>query len=113
MQSTILRNIMRSVLHDEVAPRTEVEGIGETAEDEAAGDSEAWTQAQHWAANRGRTNIVTERLDQLLPAGRDEGNLRRAGWLDTPETEVRDLATMEAHIRAGKGFDETRIGERR
>jgi len=29
-----------------------------------------------------------------------------------PETEVCDLAPMEAHIRAGKRFDEARIGQR-
>ena len=37
------------------------------------------TRAQHWATNRGGTNATAERLDELLPAGRGEGNLRGAG----------------------------------
>ena len=101
-------------LYDDVAPRTAVEGVGqlgETAEDEATGDPTARTGAQHWPANRGGTDAAAKGVDELLPNGRGEGDLRGTGWLDTPEAEVRDLAAMEAHIRACEGLDEARTGQ--
>ena len=103
-----------SGLHDDVAPGAANKSsgeFGETTEDEAAGDSTARPRTQHWETDRRRTNTVAERLDELLPAGRGERNLRGVGRLDTTEVEVRDLATMEAKLRAGEGFDEARTGK--
>ena len=80
--------------------------LSDAIKGEAAGDSTERTRTQHWKTDRRRTNTAAKRLDELLPAGRGEGDLRRVRRLDTPEVEVRDLATMEADVRAGKRTDE-------
>jgi hypothetical protein len=67
-----------SGLHDDVAPGAANESsgkLGETAEDEAPGDTTAGKRTQHWETNRRRTDAAAERLDELLPASRGEGDL--------------------------------------
>ena len=71
-----------SGLHDDVEPRAANKSsgeFGETAEEEAAGDSAEGTRTQHCATNRGRTNAAAERMDELLPVGRGEDSLRGVG----------------------------------
>ena len=103
-----------SGLHDDVAPGAANKSsgeLGETTEDEAAGDSAERARTQHWETNRGRTNTAAERLDELLSARGGKGNLRGVGQLDQAKVEMCDLATMEACLRAGEGTDEAWTGK--
>ena len=50
-----------------------------TTEREAAGNLSTWKRMQPEAVNRRRADTIIAWLDELLPAGRGEGNLRGTG----------------------------------
>src|SRR5207237_9041874 len=66
----------------DVAPSVATQSCGEfgaTIKREATGNLSPWAWTPRWPVNRSRTNTIAAWLDELLPAGRGEGSLRRTG----------------------------------
>ena len=65
------KRIKEELVRDEYRP----EPVLKVEIPKAEGKGERWTRAQDWSANRGGSDAVAERLDELFPAGRGKGNL--------------------------------------